>query len=81
MLNAFYDYLVSMGLSEYTKSGRKSTVYSYCNRIEVVCKNEDISISQLAKDIHSIIPKYDFGEMRTVRLFEMQGVRSLLCIR
>jgi len=71
MLNAFYDYLVSMGLSEYTKSGRKSTVYSYCNRIELVCKNEDISISQLAKDIHSIIPKYDFGGE-----FEDIGMRS-----
>ena len=54
MLEDFYDYLVSLGLSEYTKSGRKSTVYSYCNRIELVCKNENIPISQLAKDIEAM---------------------------
>ena len=71
MLEDFYDYLVSLGLSEYTKSGRKSTVYSYCNRIELVCKNENIPISQLAKDIHIIVTKYDYGAE-----FEDIGMRS-----
>lgn len=61
MLEEFYQYLVSQGLSEYTKSGRKSTVYSYCNRIELVCKNENMSISELAENICSIVPKYDYG--------------------
>ncbi len=76
MLDQFYKYLVEQGFSEYTKSGRKSTVYSYCNRIELVCKNEDITIVQLAKEIHYIIPKYDYGG-----IYEDIGMRSnKICI-
>ena len=71
MLEEFYEYLVSLGLSEYTKSGRKSTVYSYCKRIELVCKNENMDISQLARDISVIIPKYDYGG-----IYEDIGMKS-----
>jgi len=71
MLEQFYRYLISLGLSEYTKSGRKSTVYSYCNRIELVCKNEGIDISELAEKIRFIIPKYDYGG-----IYEDIGMRS-----
>lgn len=71
MLEEFYNYLISQGFSEYTKSGRKSTVYSYCNRIELVCNNENITFAQLEKDIHLIIPKYDYGGE-----YENIGMRS-----
>ena len=71
MLKEFYDYLVSQGFSEYTKSWRKSTVYSYCNRIELVCKNENITLAELTKDIHFIVSKYDYGGE-----YEAIGMRS-----
>lgn len=61
MIDGFYDYLVSKGYTEYTKSGRKSTVYSYCNRIEKICERENVSIQTLGDKIDYYITRYDIG--------------------
>ena len=61
MRDDFYRFLVEHGYKEYAPSGRKSTVYSYCNRIDLVCSMENMTWSELALNISSIIPKYDFG--------------------
>ena len=61
MQEAFYAYLVKRGFKEYTPKGRKSTVYSYCNRIELVCGLENMTWEQLAQNITVILPKYDIG--------------------
>jgi hypothetical protein len=57
----FYDYLVAHGKKEYTASGRKSTVYSYCNRIDKICERESMTWEQLAENIETVLPKYDVG--------------------
>lgn len=61
MYESFYNYLVSAGYKEYTPSGRKGTVYSYCYAIEKVLENEGISWEELRKNIKQIIVKYDQG--------------------
>lgn len=61
MYESFYNYLVSAGYKEYTPSGRKGTVYSYCYAIEKVLENEGISWEELIKNIKQIIVKYDQG--------------------
>ncbi len=59
MYDTFYNYLVSAGYKEYTPSGRKGTVYSYCYAIEKVLDNEGISWQTLFEKIKQIIVKYD----------------------
>ena len=61
MEQKFYDYLVSRGFKEYAPCGRKSTVYSYCNRINLVCDLEKMTWEELGNNILQIIPKYDEG--------------------
>ena len=61
MRDTFYSYLVMRGFKEYTPSGRKSTVYSYCNRIDLVCGLESMTWEQLAQNIAAVLPKYDVG--------------------
>ena len=61
MEKQFYDYLVAHGKKEYTTSGRKSTVYSYCNRIDKICERESMTWEQLADSIETVLPKYDVG--------------------
>jgi hypothetical protein len=57
----FYDYLVAHGKKEYTASGRRSTVYSYCNRINKNCERESMTWEQLAESIETVLPQYDVG--------------------
>lgn len=61
MEKQFYDYLVAHGKKEYTASGRKSTVYSYYNRINKICERESMTWEQLAENIEAILLKYDVG--------------------
>lgn len=61
MRDAFYQFLVGKGYKEFAPSGRKSTVYSYCNRIDLVCNIENMSWYELSVNIKSVIPKYDIG--------------------
>ena len=61
MEKQFYNYLVAHGKKEYTAAGRKSTVYSYCNRIDKICEREHMTWEQLAENIDAVLPKYDVG--------------------
>lgn len=71
MKEQFYQYLVAQGKKEYTASGRRSTVYSYCNRINRICEMENMSWEQLAGSIQNVIPKYDIGG-----IYEKYGLSS-----
>lgn len=59
MLENFKHYLIQKGYSEYTPSGKPSTVYDYTKRINKICERERISIKQLADNIDVYIKKYD----------------------
>lgn len=63
ILDAFEKYLESKGYSRETPNGNRSTCYDYSKvRIPSVCRREGISVSYLAKNIDSLIDKYDqFG--------------------
>ena len=57
----FQKYLIGKGYSVLSPGGRKSTVYSYCNRINKVCKIEGITWEALAAQIDEIVHDYDTG--------------------
>ena len=61
MKNQFEKYLLDCGYKEYTESGRKSTVYSYLNKIEEVLKWENLTWEELANKITKISKQYDIG--------------------
>lgn len=61
MRDAFYEFLIQKGYKEYAPCGRKSTVYSYCNRIDLVCGIEKMTWEELAKNIDAVLPKFDVG--------------------
>ena len=61
MRDAFYAYLVAKGYKEYAPCGKKSTVYSYCNRIDLICNLERMTWEELAANIGRVLPKYDVG--------------------
>ncbi len=64
-VNAFEDYLRKRGYSEYTPSGKQSTVFDYAKRIRKVCEWENLKdLNELAEKIHDIVPKYDEGGER-----------------
>ena len=63
MLDQFKEYLINKGYSEYTPSGKPSTVYDYIKRVERICERENISINTLAGTTDRVVAKYDeFGE-------------------
>lgn len=58
MLENFKDYLIEHGYSEFTPSGKPSTVYDYIKRVEKICDRERISIKRLADNIIFFVDKY-----------------------
>jgi hypothetical protein len=64
MKEQFQDYLIKCGYSVETPSGNPSTVYDYIKRIDKVCEWERTTWLELAKNISSIISKYDIGGIR-----------------
>lgn len=61
MYDSFYNFLVSKKYSEYTATGNKGTVYSYCRAIESVLKKEGITWETLTNRIDQTVKKYDRG--------------------
>jgi len=58
----FANYLKSVGYSEVTPSGRKSTVYDYQKRVLTIIEREGLSnLDDLADNIGSIVAKYDLS--------------------
>lgn len=58
MLENFKNYLVGQGYSEFTPSGKPSTVYDYMKRIEKICNRESITTKRLADNICFYVYKY-----------------------
>ncbi len=56
--NEFKNYLIQKGYSEFSKNGRRSTVYDYTFRVQRVCRAEQLSIKALADKIETILPNY-----------------------
>ena len=56
--NEFKNYLIEKGYSEFTKSGRRSTVYDYDFRVKRVCRAEQLSIKDLTDKIEALILDY-----------------------
>ena len=61
MNQAFEQYLIKQGYSQYTKSGHPSTVYDYQKRVLKVCEYEHTDLPGLASMIDSIVVEYDVG--------------------
>ncbi|RAR75765.1 hypothetical protein [Flavobacterium aciduliphilum] len=55
----FEEYLIDNGYSQYTPSGKPSTVYDYIKRVEKICDREGISIEDLSVNINFYVKKYD----------------------
>ena len=55
MLQKFQNWLIAQNY-------KLNTAKDYQGRIERLCKYENISLENLAKNIKSILPQYEFGE-------------------
>ena len=71
MKEQFIEYLIEQGYSVETPSGKPSTVYDYPKRIDKVCKLENTTWEELAKNISLIVMLYDKGGAK-----EEQGRQS-----
>lgn len=58
MLEDFKDYLIGQAYSEFTPSGKPSTVYDYMKRVEEICEREGVTTKQLSKNISLYVKKY-----------------------
>lgn len=57
----FFVYLKERGYKEFTPSGKPSTIYDYVNRIDRVCKSEELTWTELSLQINKIVMDYDIG--------------------
>jgi 5-methylcytosine-specific restriction protein A len=67
----FYEYLIKQGLSESTASGQRSTTYDYAQRVERICKEENITWSELTENVNDLINLYDKGGSK-----QLEGQKS-----
>ena len=58
MLENFQNYLTQQGYSEFTPSGKPSTVYDYSKRVKKICDRENITCESLAENISFYPDKY-----------------------
>ena len=58
MLEKFKKYLIEKGYSEFTPSGKPSTVYDYIKRVERIRSRENMTLSELAENISYYVDKY-----------------------
>lgn len=58
MLEDFKDYLIEQGYSQFTPSGKPSTVYDYMKRVEKICDREGINTKKLSENISFYVDKY-----------------------
>ena len=61
MKEDFEAYLVARGYKQVTPSGKPSTVYDYCRRIDFIVQEERCTWQELAEKIDDILPCYDSG--------------------
>ena len=53
--NEFKNYLIQKGYSEFSKNGRRSTVYDYTFRVQRVCRAEQLSIKLFYQTIQQTV--------------------------
>jgi len=58
MLERLKKYLIEKGYSEFTPSGKPSTVYDYIKRVERIRSRENMTLSELAENISYYVDKY-----------------------
>ena len=58
MLKNFKDFLIEQGYSEFTPSGKPSTVYDYVKRVEKICDRENITIISMSNNIGFYVERY-----------------------
>ena len=58
MLEKFKKYLIEKEYREFTPSGKPSTVYDYIKRVEKIRSRENLTLSELAKNISYYVDKY-----------------------
>ena len=63
-LKGYETFLKGEGKSEYTKSGHRSTIYDYSSRVERVCRDENITLNELANKITYYVHLYDIGGLK-----------------
>ncbi|HJA77578.1 MAG TPA: hypothetical protein H9774_12115 [Candidatus Desulfovibrio gallistercoris] len=61
MKEAFKKYLIDRGYKYVTPSGNPSTVDDYCNRVDRITAEENLTWQELAERIDDILPYYDKG--------------------
>ena len=72
----FTNYLKSLGLSEITPSGHKSTIYDYHKRVNKVCVDENLTWLQLGENICFYTTLY--GEGGEKEAFGIQSNRAVI---
>lgn len=61
MKEAFKKYLIDRGYKYVTPSGNPSTVDDYCNRVDRITAEENLTWQELVERIDDILPYYDKG--------------------
>ncbi len=77
MLENFMTFLIEEGYSEFTPSGKPSTVYDYVKRVEKICNRENINIKDLYKNIGFYVDRY--GPLGNEAEFGMKSHNAFIC--
>ena len=77
MLENFKNFLIEQGYSEFTPSGKPSTIYDYLKRVEKICNRESITVIALSENISFYIDKY--GPSGNEAEFGMRSHNAFIC--
>ena len=77
MLENFKDFLIEQGYSEFTPSGKPSTVYDYVKRVEKICDRENITVIGMAENIAFYVERY--GATGNEAEFGMKSHNAFIC--
>ena len=77
MLENFKNFLIEQGYSEFTPSGKPSTIYDYLKRVEKICNRESITVIALSENIGFYIDKY--GPSGNEAEFGMRSHNAFIC--
>ena len=61
----FEEYLIARGYKVQTPKGKPSTVTNYINSINLICKEENCSWEELARNVFRVIDKYAKGGLKS----------------
>jgi len=78
MKRQFAQWLKNNGYSLLTAEGRPSTIYDYGRGLKKVMDTERLSIEEVAQNIDSLLPKYQYGARAAVGRSISRSCRSSL---